>query len=157
MIEHPFYSEPTFWGFLTAVAGAIRYLMRVQNMYRLRADRALNSYQMSLIRALDQQVKEMKPVVEAHAKAIEEHTKIVNAFQGSAIQITDSENRITRQVDDAGVMMKALKTQFSTFQDTAFKQESLIIGFTKEIESIRTEILQLKKGSGNVFVTTKKP
>jgi hypothetical protein len=141
------FHDAGFWGFLTTVIGAARWLMKVAYAYRLRSEREKHSYSMELLKGLDATVKAIRPVVESH-------TKIINSFQATAQEITNAEVRILKCVGDSTAMMNELKVQYGNFKDVAQKSEAVSLTLIKEIEGIKTEIIQLK--NGNIFVRTKK-
>lgn len=149
--------DPGFWGpafgFLTALVAALRWLAKVifiyvgrSNIQKAQLDSSVEKMKMDntvkLVGILKQTMDEIKPV-------LKEHSDILGGFRASFDLMQTVESEATN-------MMRELKAQYVSFNVQVSKFSLIgdnLMGRMKEIE---TEILKLKKGSENIFVTTKK-
>ena len=146
-----FTHDPSFWAFLTAVIGSIRWLMRVayistkkNNMEKAKLDSSVEAMKanntIKLVGILQDTVGQMKPT-------IAEHSRLLEGFRHSFDLMTTIEGEATN-------MMRELKIQYGNFASEMMKFNAIgddILGRMKKIE---TEVTILK--SGNLYVQTKK-
>lgn len=141
-------SDPSFWGpafgFLTALTGAIRWLLKVTFVYRQRSNlqkarlesdvqKMKEDHLQKSISAIRDVIDKIIPVIEAHTKKLED----VDKMHAETLQ-----------------MMKELKIQYGDFHSRIEKAQAgggLII---KRLENIETEVINMK--NGYILVATKK-
>jgi hypothetical protein len=142
-----------FATFLTAITGVVRYLINYHfdkqnqvnvekskldlSVERLKADNSLRT-----IEGLSKVVIEIIPMVK-------HHEEVVKKLDDSVQMVGMIEKNLT-------TMVKPLKEQYEEFNRVIPKATASLMLVMEDVAKIKTEILQLKKGSGNVFVTTKK-
>lgn len=150
-----FLKDPRFWGpmfgFLTALMGFVRWLLRVAFVYRQKAD--LNKAHLDssvekmktdnairLATTLKETIDKMKPT-------IEQHSIVLEGFKHSFDLMIAIEA-------DATKMMKDLKVQYGNFTSEIMKFSAIGDGLLGRMKNIETEVEILK--SGNLFIRTKK-
>lgn len=152
-----FYNEQSFWYFLsisfTSIVAAIRWLIGVffkkqsavnlekskldLSVEHLKADTSLRT-----IEGLSKFVVELVPRI----KKLEE----VNLkFETSVAKFDATEKNMISA-------MEPLKVQYEEFNRIVPKVTASMQTVIDEVAKIKTEVIQLKKGSPNVFVTQKK-
>lgn len=159
-----FTKDPGFWVFLTALVGVVRWLLKVTFVYLARSQekkaklendnnvnnaRLMTSVEMlkmdntvKLVGILKQTMDEIKPV-------LTEHSEILSGFRASFDLLQTVESEATN-------MMMELKTQYASFNKEVARFNLIGDNLMGRMKAIETEILELKKGSGNVYVTSKK-
>jgi predicted nucleic acid-binding Zn-ribbon protein len=147
------FREPAFWAFSTACVGCIRWLARVFYLYaekkiKAKADAESGSEKIKSDYAV-QTVTAIKGVVDSLLPVIERH-------ESTLLKIDSSIKDLTAIHQKTDQMMSELNLQYEGFQSRMNQVNKGAELVMDKIKSIETEIVELKKGSGNVFVTQKK-
>ena len=140
---------PQFWGFMGALMVFIRYSMKINYLYKVRADREKADNQMKVITALNDLVEnKLMPAIKnlddlmnyKVLPAIEKHEK---ALSDAAVMYSNTAE-----------MMGGLKKQYDNFETRMANVTAGAGLIVKRLEAIETEVIDMK--NGNVFVRTKK-
>lgn len=155
-----FWNEPAFWkavaaafAFLSAVVGSLRYLARVQYLYiqknimvKARFDSSIEKLKTDninlTIESLKKAVGHIEPMLQIH------EAKMVG--MEASIKTIQS---LERQFKDSAEDLKISYDNFARVIPKVTASGQLLLDRMQRIE---TQILELKEGSGNFFVTTKK-
>ena len=146
-----FTHDPSFWAFLTAVVGSVRWLLRVayistkkNNLEKAKHDSLVEAMKanntVKLVSILQETVGQMKPT-------IAEHSRLLEGFRHSFDLMTTIEGEATQ-------MMKELKVQYGNFASEMMKFNAIGDNILGRMKAIETEVTILK--SGNIYVQTKK-
>jgi hypothetical protein len=148
-----FYNEPGFWAFLTTMIGSIRWLSRVIYLYVERTNERRAKLELSLenIKA-DNSYKTLSGLAQAMATImpmVKHHEELVQNLEKSIQGVKLVEQGLMNVV-------APLNEQYAKFNTIVPKMTASLQLAVDEISKMKTEILVLKRGSDNVFVTTKK-
>lgn len=155
-----FYNEPAFWkavaaafGFLSVVVGSIRYLARVQYLYiqknimvKAKFDSSIEKLRQDTILKTIEGLKETVNLIEP---LIAKHEIKMGTLEIALKNIESLERQLTLQTDD-------LKISYENFARVIPKVTASGQLLLDRMIKIETEILKLKEGSENIYVTTKK-
>lgn len=133
-----------FLGALVAsVFGCIKYwIISQRKNNREKADRA-----MQLAEAVNATVIKLNPIVQ-------KHTEIISKFEDTAQKIFESEKQISAGAAAVDLSSKAMKVLYAQATSEIRNSSAYLSNVVKEVEGLKTEILQL--ASGNIFVRNKK-
>lgn len=149
----PFYNSPGFWGFLTALVGSVRYLLRVAHVYisRQNKEKFDQNIKVENIHAdtTNRTLKGLNDAMNQIIPMVKHHEEVVKNLEKSCQMVGMIEGNLTK-------MFEPLKTQHEEFLRIVPKMTASWQKLVDEFADLKTEVQVLKKGSGNVFVTTKK-
>ena len=147
------FHDPGFWGFMTAFIGVSRWLLRVFFIYQRRNNTEKARLDISVENIKKENsiktISGLRDAVAAIIPVVARHQEVVERLEKSVSGIKDVETRLTK-------MSEELNNRFAEFNRVVPQMTTSVRCVVEEIQNIKTEILELKKGSGNIFVTTKK-
>ena len=137
----------------TAVAGLIRWLLRVVFLYEQKSslkraqletsvEQLKSANSVRLISALQLAVDNMKPTLQEHSRLLEGFRHSFDLMQATEVGATE--------------LMKELKIQYGNFASELLKFNSIGEDILGRVKSLETEVVILKQSSGNIYIRDKK-
>lgn len=153
------FKDVAFWGplfgFLTAIVGCIRWLMRAAFVYKLKsveakkiADEQKSARDTQLLKTLNETLSRIVPVVE-------KHSTIIKTFESTASKVFISESRIAISVKENEALAKELGIKMGNLGSSLMNTNLVVKDLVPRLDKIETEIIKIKNDW--VFVRTKKP
>lgn len=152
-----FYDIPSFWAALVTYSGliiaAIRYLI---GFFFKKKDESLDKQrEINLEKSkLDLSSEQLK--ADNSLRTIEGLSRLVVEIIPVVKEQREEVKRVRVVQENLTAMLKPLQDKYEEFNRIVPKATASLQQVLDDVAEMKTEIIQLKKGSPNVFVTTKK-
>lgn len=148
---NPFYNDPGFWGFMTAIVTSFFGMIRMAFIWAERKDVKKAKLDLSVeniksdnaIKVLSQ----LRDSVAAIIPVVARHEDVVVKLESTVQVVRETEINLTK-------LIEPLNFQYAEFNRNVPVLTEHINSSLKEMSDIKTEIIEMRKGF--LFVTTKK-
>jgi len=134
------FHDGPFWVFMTTLVGAIRWLVKVIYVYKMKHTIFKNQMEMKVVDTLKKVVEDIKPMIERHEASI---GKLEVSIQNMAVIYSNMTE-----------MMASLQKNYEAFESRMSKVSEGANIVMDRVRAMETEIINFK--NGNIFIRTKK-